>query len=378
MSRVQRDRVLVAVVAETRAWEVTAESFFANVLDVLDADLALCVGDHESRNPLYERARFVWRTPEPDDWGRLYDRKVGGPHWRALLEAEGQLFGGVDHPDAQEIGSGAIVLYFRQFLRESIERAGVAGEYDWLVVTRSDLLWPVQHPGTRYLSRRHIYALDGEGYGGVGDRHLIVPRRFVERFLEVPAPIFSDAEGLKRRLAAVERSQGWGVLNPERFLAARLRELGLWRHVRFLPYVPFAVRAPGGSTRWSPGVLDDDGGYYVKYPTELERSQIARRYLSDQRSWGRYLAPVRGARMRRELSAAYRERDTHERPFSLNRARVRSLRRARRFARDNRERVPRAMVALGRPVRRLPGMAALLDARIRRMHRRAGRRAASR
>jgi hypothetical protein len=370
--------VLVAVVAETRAWELTAKSFFSNVLDPLDADLALCVGDHESANPLYDRARFVWRAPEPDDWSDLYDRKVGGSQWRALLQPGGHLLGGTTDPSAQEIGSGAIVLYFRQFLAESIGRAGLADVYDWLVVTRSDLFWPLPHPQTRYLSARHLYALDGEGYGGVEDRHLVLPRRFMNRFLEVPEPIFSDPEALRLRLDRISLSQDWPVLNPERFLAARLRELGLWRHVRFLPYVPYAVRAPGGATRWAEGVFDPERGFYVKYPTELERSRIAQRYVHDAESWRRYLAPLRGARLRRELRAAYREREIHERPFSLNRARIRSLRRLRRFLREARDRLPHLLVAIGRPLRRIPGMPSLLDARIRVMRRRAERRTAGR
>lgn len=353
MVRPQRERVLVAVMAETRAWEITAESFFSNVLEVLDADLALCVGDHESPNPLYERAKFVWRVHEPDDWGELYEQQAGSSRWRTLLTPRGYLLGGIQDPEIHELGSGAIVLYFRQFLKESIERAGIADDYDWLIVTRSDLVWPIPHPSTRFLSGRHIYALDGEGYGGVGDRHVIVPRRYVRRFLEVPDPIFSDPERLKRKLGRRSVAQDWRFLNPERFIAARLKDLGLWRHMRFLPYVPYAVRLPGGSTRWSKGVFDEEYGYYVKYPTELERSRIAQRFVCDQKSWGRHLAPIRGAPLRRELRAAYRERDLYERPFPLREAHVRAARRVHHFAARLRHRIHRTLAGIDRPLRRI-------------------------
>jgi hypothetical protein len=368
----------VAVVAETRAWQLTAERFVSNVLDVLDADLALCVGDHESPNPLYERARFVWRTREPDDWAERYDEKAGGRDWRVLLTPGAQLLGGIEHPEIEEIGSGGIVLYFRQFLRESIEREGIADEYEWLVVTRSDLLWPLPHPSTRYLSSRRIYALDGEGYGGIEDRHLIVPRRYVSRFLDVPDPVFSDPAGLKRQLDRISLAQDWHVLNPERFLAARLKSLGLSRHVMYLPYVPYLVRAPGDSTRWSPGHYDEELGGYIKYPTELERSRIARRFVSDQASWARFLAPIRGARARRALRAAYRERDLFERPFPLREAHQRGSRRLRQAADQWGERLDLAMARVGAVLRRVPGAARLLDARVRWMRRRAERRAADR
>jgi hypothetical protein len=374
MGNGQQGRALVAVMAETRAWEITAQSLFENVLDPLGADLALCVGDHEGPTPLHERAKFVWRAEEPDDWGELYDRKAGGPGWRTLLKPGAQLFG----PIEPEVASGAIVQYYRQFLKESIERAGVVDDYEWLVVTRSDLLWPIPHPDTRYLSGRHIYALDGEGYGGVGDRHLIVPRRFVTSFLEVPSPIFSNPQGLKRELDRISVAEDWPILNCERFLAARLKALGLSRHLRFLPYVPFAVRPPGGSTRWMEGVLDEEKGYYVKYPTELERSHIAQRFVSGQESWARYLAPLRGARLRRQLRAAYRERGLYERPFPPSAVHLGVGRRLRHSRRKQRQRVHRAAVPLGRRLRRIPFMPALLDARIRRIRRRAERRTAGR
>jgi hypothetical protein len=366
MGEGERERVLVAVVAETRAWEVTAESFFSNVVDVLGADLALCVGDHESENPFYERAKFVWRTREPDDWGELYDQKAGGPQWRVLLTPGAQLLGGIDDPEIKEIGSGAIVLYFRQFLKESIQREGIADDYDWLVVTRSDLLWPAPHPSIRHLSARRIYALDGESYGGVEDRHLIVPRRYIRRFLQVPDPIFSDPIGLKNQLDRISVAQDWPVLNPERYLAARLKSLGLMRRVRFLPYVPFLVRTPGGSTRWSPGYFDEELGAYIKYPTELERSRIAQRFVFDQESWQRYLAPIGGARLRRELAAAYRERGLYERPFRRREAHARAARRVSSFASRARGWRHRLSVAIGGKLRRVPGMASLLDARLRR------------
>ena len=374
MGRAQHRRVLVAVVAETRAWEITAESFLSNVIEPLGADLALCIGDHEATNPLHRRARYVWRTEEPDDWGPLYDRRAGHGRWRALLTPGAQLLGGIEDPKASEIGSGAIVLYFRQFLADSIEREGIADQYDWLIVTRSDLLWPTPHPPIDCLSPRHIYALDGEGYGGVEDRHLIVPRRHVPRFLKVPDPIFSDPEKLRRELDRISVAQDWPVLNPERFLAARLRRLGLWRRVRFLPYVPYLVRAPGGATRWSPGSFDKELGGYIKYPTGralADRGALrtgpgivgalpgtAPRGENEARAEG----GLSGARaVRAALSCP--GRSCTDRPATTpSRA-------------GQRQRLHRLMAAMGGRLRRIPRAERLLDARIRRIRRRAERRA---
>jgi hypothetical protein len=375
-------RTLVVILGQTRAWELTVDSFISNVLDELGADLALCGGDRDERgNPFYERAKFVWQTPEPDDWAEVYDRTVGDSSWRVLLSGtpSENLFGGIKDTEKPQVGMGALQMYIRRFLRESLERAGITEAYDWLVVTRSDFLWPLPHPDLRYLSKRRIYVLDGEHYGGVSDRHVIVPRRHVKRFLRVPDPVFTDPERLRRQLDRRSAAQDWPFLNPERFLAARLKDLGLWRRVRFLPYVPFLVRPPGGPTAWSVGEFDEERGYYVKYPTELERSELSNRFIRDQESWERYLAPIRGARRRRQLKRIYRERGLYERPYPLREIHIRALRgvlwaapRLRSRMREEANRVRAKVVPqIGTQLRKIPGLSKVLDARLRWIRRRA-------
>ncbi|HKH22942.1 MAG TPA: hypothetical protein VKA88_04915 [Solirubrobacterales bacterium] len=370
------DRVLVVLLCETRAWKLTARSLAGRVLDPLHADLALCIGDREPPNPLHERAKFIWRAAEQDDWGDAYDAVAGHDRWRVLLKPRAQVFGGIRNPDAQEVGSGAIVLFFRHFLRESLEQARLLEAYDWVVITRSDLFWPVEHPSTPLLSNRQIYALDGEGYGGVGDRHFVVPQRHLRRFLSITAPIFDEPERLRRRLDRRSVAHDWPIMNVERLLAVRLKELGLWRAVRFLPYAPYAVRAASDATRWSEGVFDEEHGCYIKYPTELERSRIAQCFVGGQDSWREYLAPIRGLHKRRALRHAYRERGLFERPFRIGELHLRAARRGRHLAIKQRERRQKMIVEIGRALRRTPRIASMLDARVRRIERRAERRSA--
>jgi len=370
-----RPRVLVVVLGQTRAWELTADSFMSNVLDELGADLALCGGDRdEGDNPFYERAKFVWRSPEPDDWAEVYDRAVGDSSWRVLLRPGENTFGGVKDEQNPQVGMGALLLYVWRELGEELRRMGFADYYDWLVVTRSDFLWPVPHADVGYLSGRRIYALDGEQYLGVSDRHFVVPGRLADRFLRIPDPVFTDPRGLRVRLDRRIAAQGWPFLNVERFFAARLAEVGLSRRLGFLPYVPFLVRAPGGSTSWSVGEFDEELGFYVKYPTERERSEIAQKFIGDRASWRRYLAPVRGLPFRVRLRRAYRRRGLYERPFPLHMRPVRAVRIARWSLPHWRLRIRAIAPRIGRVLRRVPGMSRLLDARVRWMERREPRR----
>jgi hypothetical protein len=64
-------KVLVVVLSETRASELTFDSFKKNVIDELNADLCICIGvkpDYDYNNPFY---KFLYN--EPDDFGDAFE-----------------------------------------------------------------------------------------------------------------------------------------------------------------------------------------------------------------------------------------------------------------------------------------------------------------
>src|SRR5688572_18402313 len=126
-----RARTLVALLGETRASELTAEAFCSNVLDELDADLALPIRAGEPRNLFHEKATYLWEFEEPGDWSAVYDREAGGPDWRALLDLGPIVLGGIDEPGHSQSGSAAILTFYRQLLWTSLQREGLLDEYDW-------------------------------------------------------------------------------------------------------------------------------------------------------------------------------------------------------------------------------------------------------
>ncbi|MGZ8659688.1 MAG: hypothetical protein ACXWYR_08685 [Solirubrobacterales bacterium] len=360
-------KVLVVLFGETRATELTAESFRANVLEALGADLALCVRAPEEPDAFHDSAEHLLLVDEPEDTSELYDVEAA-PGWRALLGIRHGFLGGIEGGGAEEVGRVAPLYYYRWRLWRWLSDEGVAARYDWIVLSRADFIWPAPHPHVRYLSDRHVHILDGEEYGGICDRHIVVPRRHYQRVLgDLVEPIFTEPESLKREVERVRDQQGWSVVNSERLLALRLRALGLWPHLRRIPYVPYTVRPPGGRTAWSVGTFDEERGYYVKYPTERIRSELALRHIGDQDSWRVYLAPLRGALRRIRLRRAYRRHGLYERAFTRRAALARALRKAG-------ARLDAAEGRLGRGLRRLPGAPALLDARMRRVEARAARR----
>ena len=64
-------KTLVIILGETRAHELTFENIKINLLDELDADLAICIGikpaQYDYNNPFYKLAKYRFLYEEPDD-----------------------------------------------------------------------------------------------------------------------------------------------------------------------------------------------------------------------------------------------------------------------------------------------------------------------
>lgn len=69
-------KTLVIILSETRAHELSFDNFKKNVIDVLDADLCLCIGvksDYDYTNPFYKLAKHRFIYDEPSDFGEAFD-----------------------------------------------------------------------------------------------------------------------------------------------------------------------------------------------------------------------------------------------------------------------------------------------------------------
>ncbi|HTR83311.1 MAG TPA: hypothetical protein VMI56_02460 [Reyranella sp.] len=276
-------RTLVVILGETRAHELTFALFKQNVLDTLQADLALCVGTTTSTapDPFRAAAKYTWEYPEPSDWTGAFDAYGEGRDWRGLLAVRDQWLGGVKHPTLQQGGSGGVLLVFREFLRRQAVESGVLDQYDWLVVTRSDMMWPTPHVPPALLSPDHIYFPDAERYRGYTDRHVIVPRKHFASFLAIPQPVFAEPEALLGRMQKLDR-EDWNI---ETFLKFRLDEMGLTSAIRFFPYFMYAVRMGDGATRGATGNYSAEHRFFIKYRSEYAIAQIVQTLVRSPGDW---------------------------------------------------------------------------------------------
>jgi hypothetical protein len=69
-------KTLVIILSETRANELTFDSFKKNVIDELNADLCICIGikpDYDYDNQFYQLAKYKFLYDETDDFGDAFE-----------------------------------------------------------------------------------------------------------------------------------------------------------------------------------------------------------------------------------------------------------------------------------------------------------------
>lgn len=274
-------KTLVVVLAETRAHELTYESFQKNLLDPVDGDLAVCIGvkeDYDYANPYYQNAKYRFLYPEPDDYGSAFDaayelilkESPESPyqlHWRKFLKIKDQFMGGISDPTDQHPGSAGILIFYRWFLLQNLLKHRLLEKYDTFIITRSDYIYRLPHPKIEWLSPNTIYIPDGESYQGVTDRHAILPREFVIHYLNILEHMVLRGKSYYKKM---QEKPDW---NLEKLIQFHLKQNGVWPHVSFFPYVMFTVRPINGTTRWAAGKFSPEHNCYIKYMSEFETSQ---------------------------------------------------------------------------------------------------------
>jgi hypothetical protein len=277
-------RVLVVVLAETRAAELTFTNFQENVLRTLDADLAICIGvgsDYDTNNPYYQDAKYRFTYPEPadGDFAVAFDdayRNIAQEYpdislfpWRNYLKVKDQFMGGIHDPTDQHPGSAGILIFFRWFLWQQLNAHGLVDRYDRFIITRSDYIYQLPHPSMEVLDADHIWIPDQEQYGGYTDRHVVLTKNTLEPYLNILTQFALRPEYYYDQMICLQNY--W---NLERLIKFHLIQQGVGALVCEFPYIMYTVRAKDGTTRWSQGDWSESHGYYIKYKTEYQHSTM--------------------------------------------------------------------------------------------------------
>jgi hypothetical protein len=284
------ERTLVCVLAQTRAHALTWPSFKRNVLDELHADLALAIGVDERydyANPFWQHAKYRWTTPEYSDFSDAFDEAqldlVNGTRpvtfdWHDIMKIKDQWLGGIKGPEAHP-AAAAILIYFRWVLLHNIMQDNLHKKYDRFVITRSDFMWPIPHPPLSVLTPSDIWFPDGEYYGGLTDRHLVVSGVDLPKVINLIDDIVLRPAYLSSLMSS---RTNW---NLEGFIRFHLERQDLLRRTSVFPYVMYSVRGEQDKTRWSAGSFNDELGVIVKYNSEYISAKSYANRICSRLDW---------------------------------------------------------------------------------------------
>jgi hypothetical protein len=298
-------KTLVIILGETRAHELTFNNFKKNVIDVLNADLCLCIGikdNYDYNNPFYKLSKYKFLYNEPEDYGDAFDyaynilskdrskyedfKNDDGEivskkplQWRNFLKIKDQFLGGIIDKKNQHPGSAAILIFFRWFLLKNLHdnnliynssntksKKNLKKKYDRFIITRSDFIYELPHPKLHYMDEKNIWIPDSEYYGGYTDRHVILSNDNIESYLNIlnNMVLKSNEYFMKMKI-----KENW---NLEQLIKFNLKENNVLFLVKQFPYIMYSVRNINGTTRWQKGTFSKKLGYYIKYESEYKSS----------------------------------------------------------------------------------------------------------
>lgn len=246
-------KTLIIIPSQTRGFDSTYSSFKKHILDKnSNIDIGLFVSD-ESDLSIIPNYKYHFSLPEYSD------------HREGLIHELNYL--NIDIPnsltekkklDNYQI-STIIHIYYRLFILRMLQEHHLIDTYDFFMINRSDLMH-TQDIDLSSLNHNKVYLPNGEHWGGLPDRFVIIPKKHIQNWLNIyDAMFFKDL------------SQIYGSISkygPE-YMTKHNKE----KHniiIKYIPYTFYCVRKPEDKTRWSSGIYIESIRLYVKYPSEYK------------------------------------------------------------------------------------------------------------
>lgn len=291
-------KTLVIILAETRGHDLTWENNVQNFIGPLNADLSLCVGYREGydrlKDPFYKNAKYTIEYNEPKDYSEAYNiaAKFYGKEkdsWRKILQVKDQLFGGIKDLHNEHRGAGGLLIFYRWLFIHTFPQSKL-DDYDRFIITRSDFFYKFTHIPLGCLDPHYIWIPEGENYGGITDRHMIVNRADLHSCLNFLEKIITDTDNLLIEMTSMDTN--WNI---EKFLMFQMKKNNLYSKIRIFPRSMFTVRGAHHTSRWDndPKLFLKEHNFYVKYIAEYYNTMLNYdRYTGCREDWNdmiRYL-----------------------------------------------------------------------------------------
>lgn len=281
------EKTLVCVISQTREHKVVWENFKQNVLDELNADLALCISvtdEYDYSNPFWQTAKYKWTTHEYDNWVDSFEfaRKTDFPEysdrWKYLLNYSDPQANWLS-PINNTPGAGAILIFFRWLLLHNLRKDNILDQYDRFIVTRSDFLYLCPHPPLDLLNPKYIWVPNGEYHGGITDRYAVLSRSNIEGYLSLMKQIITNPDVIYERVMSHTFKNLEATVKNTLDLEFGSDYLGVF------PYFMYSIRTKETPTRWAPGYWNEELGYFVKYLEERDSALRFQQIVKSKQDW---------------------------------------------------------------------------------------------
>ena len=241
-------KYLIILAGSPRGGEQTYNSLYKNVLNNLSADLAVCTTEdyYDEKISLFDKAKYKWIVRDYDNFFNYYEENYQGS-WRQYFE-KGKGTGLYE--------SGSIHFVFKDIILKNY--LDTLKKYDFIIYSRFD----------QYYLSSHIYGIEdkilipaGEDYFGVCDRHAVVPKKLIDKFLNICEFINSE-ESLSYETT---------YLNCETSFMHHLDSEGLTDYIERYPRTQFTSALAKDKTNWRVPQykLYFYKSIWIKYPDEF-------------------------------------------------------------------------------------------------------------
>ena len=280
-------KTLVILTSSTRAQHITFENFQHNVLNVLDADLALSIETQNSTTPdgFRHAAKYIWEinSPEDFDFMHFYNEISTKCFNHFFNESYAGVIGSMLAYEEQSSGwLGCIkaakqrtccaqILFYRWYAMQNILKEKLYLQYDTVIMSRSDFYWVGPHE-VLTVEKGNVYIPYGEGFGGIYDRHYVLSMYDAISALAHAEIVVDREDPYKQRDYLMSKGYGKvGNLELAHLLWLRdIRNLTIQRYSHSGLLVSDA--SDGGIDRWSILSKISINGLWVwaKYEIELD------------------------------------------------------------------------------------------------------------
>jgi hypothetical protein len=182
--------------------------------------------------------------------------------------------GGVDDFN----GSGAIIFAFRHFLLKN--KIDYINQYDRIILTRSDFYYIDKHP---ILPLGKLYAVEGEGYGGISDRHFIFDSSMSNDVLGILDFLCNESNYVTLN------QYKENTINPEKALLLFFKFNKIFEKLEYCKRVQFTVAIKDDLTRWHKASKFIPGFKNIMYKYTPEYEVAMKNYFKKNRLFSKYL-----------------------------------------------------------------------------------------